>query len=128
MNFCHLSSLISQSRQAYGAGQKEALWARKAKQRENWQNLSWTQASDHIQKTWGDGFEQGDLSLGWTISGILSIPRTCDKQALSIYLEVYSMLSRKGWFPVSGTKEEKHKATMQQRQQKNIGSCVLIWL
>lgn len=92
-------------------------------ERESWQNLS-----DHIQKTWGDGFEQGDLSLGWTISGVLSISRTRDKQALFIYLELYSMLSRKGWFPVSGTKEEKHKATMQLRQQKKIGSWVLIWL
>lgn len=84
------------------------------------------QSSDHIQKTWGDGSEQGDLSLGWTIAGILSIPSTYDKQTLLIYLEPYSMLSRKGWFPLSGTKEEKHKAKTQERQQKKTGSCVLI--
>lgn len=38
------------------------------------------------------------------------------------------MLSRRGWSPVSGTKEAKHKATTQDRQQKKMGSCVLTWL
>lgn len=38
------------------------------------------------------------------------------------------MLSRRGRFPVSGTREEKHKAKTQQRQQKKMGSCVLVCL
>lgn len=67
---------------------------------ENWQDLSWTRP--------------------------VIISRRPGETALNIYLEPYSMLSRKGWFPVSGMKVEKHKATMQERQQKNTGSCVLI--
>lgn len=38
------------------------------------------------------------------------------------------MLSRRGWFPVSGTREEKHRARMQHKQQKKMGSCVLVCL
>jgi hypothetical protein len=38
------------------------------------------------------------------------------------------MLSRRDWLPVSGTREEKHKANTQHRQQKKMGSCVLVCL
>lgn len=139
MNLCHLSFLISKDNAPVQVGRwdrakRGSMGKESQTEGENWQSLSWTQASDHIQKIWGDCFEQGDLHVtGPLVIGMDNDWHTFNAQGfrqggLLIYLVLYSMPSWRGLFPVSGTKEEKHKATTQERQQKKMGSCVLIWL